>query len=391
MTTLLAKPCQSGKTFELLNKTTKLIENNSKAIHIVLTDNSLIQLEQLHTRIENVTNEGVIVLSADYDISNREIQKRLCDNSVKYIILCANMTQINKTDKIIRSMLNVNIRNCQGKTFYIWIDEGDKIAEPANIKVLDKWAEYENVKKICYITATPYSLIVRYGKMNVMKVKFIYNTKTYSKWSDCRVITQKETNNPNLYVKKAFEEKEPYSGQVWFIAPGNLCDTHDDITKFLNRRDFYVLTINVYGEFLTTPSRKEIPLEGKGALSDRISFLYKKYNLKNELFAIVGYSRIGRGITIQSSTVLITHAVFPTTPVSNAITYQLAGRLCGSYKQYSKYKRPWVFCTKEFNKIAFESEEIIIQIAKLMSVDLKKYDQLEEKAEKKYINTRKIK
>ena len=384
MPLLLAKPCQSGKTFSLLKRTTKLIERNKKSVHIIITDNSLIQLDQLDDRIKSVTGEDTIVLSSTSDDTIRSVMDDLCNFRKKYILFGANMTQFNKVDKIIRRMFDTRVAKCIGRAFYIWVDEGDKIAEPENVKLLDKWSNYDNVRQICYITATPHSLIVRYGRLAVVKVELIYNKKTYNKWSDCKIITMKPTEDPKLFIKRSFNIREPQPGQVWFIAPGSLCDTHDETTRFLNRRNFYVLTINSEGEILTTPIGKKIKMEGRHSLSERINAIYHQYDLKNEIFAIVGYNRIGRGITIQSDGMFITHAIFPTVPGTKAALYQLAGRLAGNYKQYRSFKSPIVFCTEYFDKVAYEMEDIVINIAKLSSVNDKKYKEIQERAEKKF-------
>ena len=384
---LIVKPTQSGKTWELLQRTTKIIEDNYKAVHIILTDNSLIQLDQLFDRVISTTGEGTIVLNSACNIPIEKIKNYLCEYKIKYILLCANMTQINKVNNLMKTMLKIKIPKCKNRAFYIWIDEGDKISEPGNIKIIDDWSTYKNVHGLAFITATPHSLIVRYNKMYILKVQQIYNKNTYNKWSDCKVITFPEIDNSELFIKQAFKKKEPKKGDIWFIAPGNLTDTHDETAKFLNKKNFYVLTINATGEILTSPNGEVKKMEGNASLADRINFLYTSNNLNEQKFAIVGYNRLGRGITIQSNECFITHAVFPTTPKNKASIYQLAGRLCGNYKQYKKFKPPYVFCSKYFDKVAFESEDIVIDIAKLSMVDVDIYDKLEEKANKKYIKS----
>ncbi len=379
MASLLAKPCQSGKTFELLQKTTSLIERNSKCIHIILVDNSLIQLDQLYSRVKSSTNVGIIILNSNHNISVNSLEKKLCQNRIKYVLLCANMIQLKKIDKLINRMLTTRIPGCRGKVFYIWIDEGDKIGEPANIDLFDDWVEYENVNKLCYITATPHSLIIRYNRMNVLEVNQVYNRKTYNKWSDCNVITMNpDRYTVESYIEKAFKIKPPQFGDIWLITPGNLTDTHDKITSFLNKYGFYTLTVNAYGEIYTSPGGIEKVLKGREPLADRIKKLYKNNRLYDKKFAMVGYNRLGRGITLQSKGVLINRAIFPTTPKNKAAIYQLAGRLCGGYKQYSGFRIPLVFCTEYFDKVAYESEDIIIDIARMPSINKITYKKLEK-------------
>jgi hypothetical protein len=377
---ILAKACQSGKTFDLLKKATWLLEHNDKCIHIILTDNSLIQLEQMNLRIQTQTSHNPIVLNSDSNMTVAEIRKGICDNSTKYILLCTNSTQIQKVNSVLKGMLN----KCKTRKAYIWIDEADKIEAPGNLKIIEAWQKARNVAEICYITATPHSLIIRYDEMKVMKVETAYNKKTYNKWSDNRVRLLEETPNPKTFISNAFKETPPKDGDIWFIAPGNLTDTHDDITKYLNSHGFYVLTINASGEIMTTPNKKQIKMTEKGELANRIRVFYYTHQLQHEKFALVGYNRLGRGITIQSDGAFISHAIFPTLSKSKASIYQLAGRLCGNYKQYKTFKPPIVYCTEYFDKVAYESEDIVIHIATLPRVNKKIYNELEEKAALKF-------
>ena len=372
---LLTKPTQSGKTFSLLKHTTDILEDNPKAVHIILTDNSLIQLEQLFDRIVVVIGKGTMVLSSETDISIDRLQKCICENKIKYILLCANNAQITKINKMIKTIT----RKCSGRSFYIWIDEGDKIAEPENISIFDKWMDYNNIKGLAYITATPHSLILRYNKMFVLKVKEAYDKKRYNRWSDCKVITLPEREDYMTFIKDAFKKREAKKGDVWFIAPGNLTDTHEDVTRYLNGKGFYVLVVNALGELISPPKGKKFPLEGKNALSDRINYMYDNMNMYDKKFAIVGYNRLGRGITIQSNGMFITHAIFPTIPQNKASIYQLAGRLCGNYKQYKGFKKPTIFCTEYFDDVAYELENVAIKISKLPMIDKKIYNSLEKK------------
>lgn len=380
----IVKPTQSGKTSSVLSKTTRLIERDVNSVHVILVDNSLIQLDQLNNRIIAQTGQVPLVLNGDNNIPLREIHNGLCDYAIKYILICTNNIQIKKIDRLLVKMLTTPVRRCKGRIFYIWVDEGDKIATPDNTEVLDKWLKYRNVETVTYVTATPHSLIIRYDKMKVVKVEKIYDKRLYNKWSDCRINLIAEQENPEDYINVAFRRCKPKKGQRWFITPGSLSDTHDDITAFLNSKGFYVLTINFKGEIVTTPGGKEVNIGGKASLSDRIGDMYQAMKLREHKFAIVGYNRLGRGITIQSPKMLISHAVFPTVPQNKASIYQLAGRLCGNTKKFPGYRQPIVFCTEHFDEVAFESEDIAITIPKHRWITTKSYDKIEEKAIEKF-------
>tara|TARA_B110000908_G_scaffold12629_1_gene14710 strand:- start:3783 stop:4937 length:1155 start_codon:yes stop_codon:yes gene_type:complete len=377
---ILARACQSGKTWLLIKRTLDLLEHNDKCIHIILTDNSLFQLEQMHLRIQTQTRHIPIVLNSNSDMTVTEITGSICNNTTKYILLCSNQTQIRKINSVLKRILD----KCKRQKAYIWIDEADKINASGNLKIIDAWQDYKNIAEICYITATPHSLIIRYDKMNVMEVENAYNKRTYNKWSDNRVRLLPEATTPKHFIEEAFKKSPPKEGQIWFIAPGNLTDTHGGITRYLNDRGFYVLTINALGEILTTPNKKNIKMEEKGELANRIRIFYYTQGLQHTKFALVGYNRLGRGITIQSDGAFISHAVFPTLSKNKASIYQLAGRLCGNYKQYKTFKPPTVYCTEYFDRIAYESEDIVIHISTLPHVDNKIYDELEKKAVKKF-------
>ena len=147
---LITLPCQSGKTGFMLSKTTSLIERNHNAVHIILVDNSLIQLDQLNNRIIAQTGHKPLALNGDNNVPIDTIHTGLCDHAIKYILICTNNIQIKKLNKLLIHMLKTPIKRCQGRLFYIWVDEGDKIATPDNINMLDKWNDYSNVQTITY-------------------------------------------------------------------------------------------------------------------------------------------------------------------------------------------------------------------------------------------------
>ena len=376
---LISKPCQSKKTFELLQKTIKIIEKCDDCIHIILTDNSLIQLEQLFYRIEGIDSQRglTVMLGGNSDFSIKELENSICNRSIKYIILCTNKTQIDKISRLLKRIINTKIRGCKNRFFYIWIDEADRFEEPSTIKIFDKWNDMNNVDQVCFITATPESLIIRYDKLKVLSVTEVYNKRKYNRWNDNIInILPNIDNNPKLYIKRAFRIYEPAPKQIWFIVPSTLNEIHTEITDYLNNLGFCTITVNVNGEILRFPNHREFPLLGSGTLSDRLSITYKSYKLREYPVALIGYQRLSRGITIQSEDFLISHAIFAITPSSKANIYQLAGRLNSNFKTSKKYKKPKVFCSKEFDDISLEMEDLSIEIAYFRYIDIKKYNKL---------------
>jgi len=370
---LLVKPCQSGKTFELITKTVQLLERNKQSIHLIIVDNSLIQLEQLDTRIKDVVKLPVLVINSDNRLNADEIKTELKQKKIKYILLCANITQLAKIDNVMRT----NRKN----DFYIWIDEMDKITEPMNIKIIDNWKSYQSVADICFISASPTPLIRRYGNLDIVEVQSIYSRKSYSKWTNHKINIV-----PQMSVKKfhthVFEMEKPQKNQRWFIAPGASCSLHWKVAKWLaeNYR-FYCLVINNDGEILRKPSGEKIPMEYYGlALADRIRKLYEDNNLANHRFAIIGFNRLSRGITIQGKGMLFSHAVFASTPSTEQGIYQLGGRCMGNFKELPGYKKIKIFCTEKFNEVACAYESIAVTLPKFSKITEDKYDIIEEKA-----------
>ena len=81
---------------------------------------------------------------------------------------------------------------------------------------------------------------------------------------------------------------------------------------------------------------------------------------------------------------VITHAIFPTTSQSKASIYQLAGRLCGNTKDWKGYRKPIVFCSSDFDRVAYEIEDIAMTIPTRTCIDKKSYKKISDTAKQKY-------
>ena len=78
-----------------------------------------------------------------------------------------------------------------------------------------------------------------------------------------------------------------------------------------------------------------------------------QYNLINEKVVITGNLCISRGITISSEKMLLSHAIIPFTITDHSTAYQLAGRLCGNFKNLSNFNVPSIYITQKLKTIIF--------------------------------------
>ena len=162
---LIVKPTQSGKTFIVLSEIKKIFlqnkDNNIRIINILFCDNSLLQTDQLKSRVDDelpifTDNDGEqsVILSSRSDVKNYDaLFTVIFDSDCNNIITCANNARVENIDKLISNRIK---KNDNITKFYLWIDESDKTFSRMDKNILlKKWESYSNILKISFITATP--------------------------------------------------------------------------------------------------------------------------------------------------------------------------------------------------------------------------------------------
>lgn len=390
---LIVKPTQSGKTFIVLSEIKKIFiqnkDNNTRIINILFCDNSLLQTDQLKSRIDDElpiftdnNGEQSVILSSKSDIKNYEsLFTVIFDSDCNNIITCANNARVENIDKLIvnRMKKKDNITK-----FYLWIDESDKtFSRIDKNNLLKKWENYSNVVKISFITATPEEHFKKqFEEINIFKLDTVYNEELYHSFKNSNFIfTKKEDKLDNTFdnICNILTNYPHNKGEVWFI-PGNVnVVSHYEIKDYLILYGFNVFIINGTEKGLYNENNQLVELfdcnnedNNLQELSKIIGIIYEKYNLKSKKVAITGNLCISRGITINSNKMLISHVIFPQIKDENS-AYQLAGRICGNYKKNDNFIIPNVYISEKLKDQICKMEELAIKIPQYDKMSFDQY------------------
>ena len=391
---LIVKPTQSGKTFIVLSEIKKIFlqnkDNNIRIINILFCDNSLLQTDQLKSRVDDelpifTDNDGEqsVILSSKSDVKNYDaLFTVIFDSDCNNIITCANNARVENIDKLIFNRMK---KNDAITKFYLWIDESDKtFSRMDKNNLLKKWESYSNILKISFITATPEEHFKKqFEEVNILKLDTAYNEETYHCFKDSNFIfTKKEDKIDNTFdnICNVLNDHIPDNGQVWFI-PGNVnVASHYEIKDYLILIGFNVFIINGTEKGLYDENNQLIELincndedDDLKELSKIIGLIYEKYDLKTKKVAITGNLCINRGITINSNKMLISHAIFPQIIKDENSAYQLAGRICGNYKKNDNFIIPTIYISEKLKDKICKMEELAIKIPQYDKMSFDQY------------------
>ncbi len=423
---LIVKPCQSGKTFVLLYEIKRLFQMEStdkNVIHIFFCDNSLLQTEQLKSRIENdtelnkivtemnnnqendndnddddngvteiVDKEGEIsvILSSKSNVKSYDgLFTSIFSNKCSNIITCANGSRINQINKLLTTKIN-SLINFDRIKFFLWIDESDKtFTDKMKSFYLKKWVQMENVEKITFITATPDSHFKsEFSIMNIFTLQDSHDPDVYHMFKDSNFkIIRNESKDILENIEYVITNYESKNGEVWFVPGNSKTSSHDEITLFLMSQNFYVFLINGESKALYYQDKIICTLDdikNYDELAKKLGFIYQKYDLKNHKVAITGNICISRGITISSDQMFITHGILPPIINDDSTAYQLAGRLCGNFKKLPNFRVPTIYVTQNSHTIkkycdkkqGFNTIKDIICNMERMACELSKYSNI---------------
>ena len=411
---LICKPEQSGKTFIMIQEIIKQLSNNENniknIINIIFCDNSLLLTKQTGNRIQENLSEYKSISdnnsnddTSDDDSSNDEVmstfnienskeeyiefssksKKYKCIDSVlgvityrkiKNILCCTNGT---RTDDIYDLIETINENNSDKFYFKIWIDEADKYISQIDRVFKPLVDEYNNVNVYC-ITATAKKLFDKYNYMNVFPLENT-TSSNYHGWEDndfkiydmtCSII---EFVN-HILINVVKNDIKP--GTKWFIPAGFKKTSHHEIKDICLKIGFAVIIVNGDGIQLILPNREVNTYSKKDILNNTLDEIYIKHDLKEYPVAITGNLCIARGISIMSEKkvdkeektikngFMIDYAILSSTNNAQE-TSQLSGRVKGNIKNWINYKRPFVYTTTKFDKIAKEWEIKSRELARL--------------------------
>lgn len=380
---LIVKPCQSGKTFVMIEE---LIENfvehtTSNWIHVIFTDNSILQTEQLQRRLDQnedldlcIENEisNSVVLSSNSKIKNTSsLLQAIERDHHRNVITLSNRIRILQICEIMEYFSDW--------TFSIWIDEADKtFTSDENIEQIHHWKLRSNVDKITFITATPSKLFEKYNDIYVYPLYKTFHPDQYNSISDCEImIENQDSSNTLLYIESILQKNKDIlkRGQCWFIPGDFRKKSHEDIRDKLNAKGFTVILINGDQKcvYLTNYENKRVmkrifihdSIQKPEELAILCGNIYEKYKLADQVVAITGNMCISRGITISSQKMMITHAILPPDISDKCNAYQLAGRLCGNIRMFENFQTPIIFMTENICKNICKMEKRAMNFAKI--------------------------
>jgi hypothetical protein len=370
---LFIKPCQSGKTFIMLQEIAKMLENENNNIHIIFCDNQLLQTQQTSDRLDKFDNfqyyrdndgDVSVILSSKSKIKEYEhLTHEIAFKNRKMVVTCSNKKRIEDIDNMIKDFAMNKRYN--DYNFCIWIDEVDK-----NISLfedyLKTWDKNPRVLNIGLITATPESLFKIFNTIKIFQLENSHNPDEYHSFSESEFkllnFESSDIESYLIHVLKNFKN-DIKKGQIWFVPGEVKIESHNNIKDILLEYGFKVLVINGEGKMLYTNKEKEELIFDEDNLADFLGNIYETKNLKNDKIAITGNLCISRGITINNKKMLITHAVLPPNIKNKSNAYQLAGRICGNIKKFKIYSKPIIYCTQKFKRIICDMENRAKNIA----------------------------
>lgn len=399
---LIIKPCQSGKTFIMLQEIAKMLENDDNNIHIIFCDNQLLQTQQTSDRIEKSnyleyyrSDDGdvSVILSSQSKIREYErLTYEILFNNRKTIVTCSNKKRVGDINNLIKDFAMNKRYN--DYNFCIWIDEADK-----NVSLFENylkdWDKNPRVSRIGLITATPENLLKKFKIIKIFQLEKSHDPNEYHSFSESEFkLLNLECNDIELYLMQVLKnfKNDIKNGQVWFIPGEVKIDSHNNIKDILLNYDFNVLVINGEGKTLYSNKRTEELKFNEDNLADFLGNVYNSKKLYNEKIAITGNLCISRGITINNKKMIITHAVLPPNITNRSNSYQLAGRICGNIKKFKNYSKPTIYCTQKFKNIIFDMENRAKNLAEkafnenIKNISLDDYKQTDnkEKEDRKY-------
>lgn len=398
---LCTRPCQMGKTNDIINNIINRYNNSNRSnnfhlLELVVTNKSLLEVKQWTERLNNkclkLKTHTISLSSKSKDF--RSIEKLISyltnitslDNFPNIIIMCFHDTRVcNDIIEIINSfssdsnLLKVTI------TFSITFDEPD-VNMKTTSKFLEKAKMYISsgkIERISFVTATPEERFWKeLGKHSIFELentnresssKFKKELLNYRSIEDHEFHTlDLDSDNPLEYIIEVYatgliDESKPViifsPAHVYKYAPDIGC--HKDFETFFLSKGYAVLLINGDFKGFKYPSGKQTTIEDyklnfsiKGELRDILRHWKKRHPYRN--LAITGNSIIERGITFNTDGFNFTHAIFSSYHKTNkSRLVQMVGRTCGNINYVKKIN---IICPTDIKNIVVEFFRMQVEV-----------------------------
>lgn len=377
---LITKPEQSGKTFIMIKQINHFLSDDYPTDNIVINfifcDNSLLLTTQTKKRVGNdIMNlpgveEPYVELSSRRDGCAKNSYADVILSIMKgcrNIICCTNSTRVHDINKIIHDVNDMKYLN-KNFTFKIWLDEADKFCNYITKSFIPLTASNDNVN-VYLITATSQRIFTRYGDMRVFPIE---NTTLpeYHGWTDNNIIIRDDESGTIIGFARQIADEMMYQGK---FTPGCKCfvpaasnkKSHYAIRDMFIMKNVAVFVVNGDGIELSLPDNTCVKIEKKThELHVNIKNLYHEYDVNRFSCVLTGNICIGRGISIMQPDFIFDYAIISNVHNKSEAS-QIAGRLKGNIKGWATYKKPSVYTTDKFNKVAIECELQSREIAQL--------------------------
>jgi len=382
-----------------MNKTSK----KKIPIHIIFTNNSLIETKQWKNKVANFGVNTMAILSSDDIKTKREISSLIQDGDeegrkVNYIMCCAHSVRLEDIKWLIKTYHKDN----RDYVFDIYFDEFDKLQ--IFVDFINIVKRYENVYNLTAISATPYKewfkLLHKCGYDYVSCVTDIEDSSEYRRIKDHELIYTDTLstfispvahfnhiiNNPGTvsYEDEEFSHKLPdiksLSGKIIFVPGEYYISTHDEIKDIAIENNWNCLVLNgkhktVYfadGKFVTISSyRKSYPdkFNEYDGIMNIVREMYKDpiLKLKEKNLIITGFNCVERGVTFNTPDFQFYAAIFAPYHYKEGSSQkesiiQLAGRTTGWDKFVPTMK---ILAPKYLIDEVSKSQDALIEFLKL--------------------------
>jgi len=363
----IGKPCQSGKTSITIDKIKDIYQiidvYDEKYITIVFCANSLLQTQQFQSRVDAAHLNAEIMSSKSQLNHVDSLYRKICSNKLNFVITCFNSTQIENINGILQDLKDKEY------IFNIFIDEADATATGNLSNYIKKWATFNIIKQIVFITATPNRVFSTYDSMNIHPLEISYS-ESYHKIEDSEIIYIERSLDYYVYLQYILTTYFKGDNYILYCPAEIKIKSHDRTKEILVENGFTVIVINSEGNYIYS---KEGCIEiddndihepdRKNEVSVWLAKIYKMPEyINSKKVAITGNLSIGRGITISSPVLMITDAILPIKIKNKCSLYQIAGRISGNIKNFPNYKKIRIYSIKEVVDSAILSQNKIIEI-----------------------------
>jgi hypothetical protein len=357
-----------GKTLE---QNSRLDNKNSSSIpiHIIFTNNSLIETKQWKNKIANFGVNNMAILSSQDTKTKGEIDSLIntgddSGRTINYIMCCANKVRMNDIEWIIRQYSKKHTKY----VFNLFLDEFDKL--PMYVVLIKAIQKLKNVANIVAISATAYSawfnMFHELGYSQVPLLTKIEDSSDYRRIKDHRLfytdmIRIEDPVKNFLYILEnpgevcyhveniriTIPDLKAETGKIFFVPGTFYTSSHDEICEIAHALGWNCLILNGKKKGYYYPDGDPLTIKEyrtKNAhlfeeYTSPMSIAQTMYNdaslrLKNTNLVITGFNCVERGVTFnvpnfQFHTAIFSEYHYREDSKAKESIIQLAGRATG--------------------------------------------------------------